>query len=136
MPKNVKIVLLVNTGDETTPVFSPVGGQRNATFSEEAETIDLTSEDSAGYQEFDYGLGSWTIECDGLYIPTAEGYKALKDAQRNKLIIKARIQEDGQPVEEGDVLVTSRELEGAYDGESTYNVSLQGSGKLAAVPAS
>jgi TP901-1 family phage major tail protein len=132
MAQNVKIVIEVNTGDDVTPVWTVVGGQRNATFSEETETVDLTTMDSDGYQEFGYGLGSWTIECDGLYIPSAQGYSALKDAQRNKTNVQVRIQEDGQPTEVGEALVTSRELEGAYDGESTYNVSLQGTGKLTA----
>jgi len=130
MAKNVKILLEVNTGTDVSPVWKPVGGQRNATLSEEVEEVDVTSVDSEGAQEFEAGLYSATIDADGLYVPTAEGYTALKNAFRNKEKIKARIQEDGQPTEQALCLVTSRELEGPYDGESTYSVSLRVSGKI------
>jgi predicted secreted protein len=95
--KNVKILLEVNAGTEEIPVWEPVGGQRNATMSEEVEEIDVTSEDSDGAQEFEGGLYSATIDCDGLYIPTSQGYTSLKTAFRSKEKIRARIQEDGQP---------------------------------------
>lgn len=130
MAKNVNILLFVNTGTVEIPTWTVVGGQRNATLAEETETIDTTTKDSDGYFEYEYGLGGWTIECDGLYIPDDTGYTALKTAQRNKQKIKVQIKEDGQATEEGFCLVTSREFESPYDGESTYSVSLQGTGKL------
>lgn len=127
--RGVDILILVESA--TPGTFVAVGGQRNATFSEEMETIDITSKDGAGYTESDYGLGSWNISCDGVYILGDEQYKALKNAMRNKTKVKVKWSETGSDgeVEEGFALVTSRELEAPFDGEVTYSVELTGTGK-------
>jgi predicted secreted protein len=137
MARNVKILLEVETGTDATsgdPIFSYIGGQRNAKMSEEVSEVDVTSEDSDGAQEFEGGLYSATIDCDGLYVPEAEGYAALKTSFRAAQKISARIQEDGLPTEVATCLVTSMETDAPYDGESTYAVSLRVSGRpIAAV---
>lgn len=133
MSKNVKIVILANTGTEENPEFKPIGGQRSASLSEANEMIDVTSEDSQGVDEFEYGNLNWTISCDGLYVPTAEGYQALKAACREKKKVLVRIQEGDQETEQGLALVTSRDLDGEYNGETTYSIELQGSGPIEAV---
>jgi TP901-1 family phage major tail protein len=130
--RGVDILLMVNTGTDAVPVWTAVAGQRNATLSEESETIDITSKDSEGAFEYDYGFYGWTIDADGVYVKNDVGYKELKDAIRNKQKIKVRIQEEGVATEEGMALVTSAEFEGAYDAEVTYSISLQGTGKLTA----
>jgi TP901-1 family phage major tail protein len=128
--RGVDILLMVNTGTDALPVWAAVAGQRNATLAEESETIDITSKDSNGAFEYDYGFYGWTIDADGVYVKDDIGYQELKDAIRNKQKIKVRIQEEGVATEEGMALVTSAEFEGAYDAEVTYSVSLQGTGKL------
>jgi TP901-1 family phage major tail protein len=128
--RGVDILLMVNTGTDAVPVWTAVGGQRNATLTEESETIDITSKDSNGAFEYDYGFYGWNIDGDGVYVKNDVGFQELKDAIRNKQKIKVRIQEEGTDVEEGMALVISREFEGAYDAEVTYSVSLQGTGEL------
>jgi TP901-1 family phage major tail protein len=130
--RGVDILLMVNTGTDAVPVWTAVAGQRNATLAEESETIDITSKDSQGAFEYDYGFYGWTIDADGVYVKDDAGYQELKDAIRNKQKIKVRIQEEGVATEEGMALVTSAEFEGSYDAEVTYSVSLQGTGKLTA----
>jgi TP901-1 family phage major tail protein len=130
--RGVDILLMVNTGTEAIPTWTAVAGQRNATLAEESETIDITSKDSQGAFEYDYGFYGWTIDADGVYVKDDAGYQELKDAIRNKQKIKVRIQEEGVATEEGMALVTSAEFEGSYDAEVTYSVSLQGTGKLTA----
>jgi TP901-1 family phage major tail protein len=134
MSKNVKVLILAQTGTDGTtgdPIFTVVGGQRNASLSESAETIDVTSNDSNGANEFDYGLSTWTISCDGIYVPSDTAYVALKDAIRNKTNVLVQVQEDGVQAEQGTALVISREVSGSYNGETTYTVELQGTGQLA-----
>ncbi|GAB6171992.1 hypothetical protein JCM15765_14700 [Paradesulfitobacterium aromaticivorans] len=128
--RGVDILLMANTGTDGAPVWTAVGGQRNATLTEESDTIDVTSKDSVGVSEFDYGLYSWSISADGLYIPNEAAYLALKNAMRNKAKIKVRIRENGTDEEEGYALVTSRELDAPYEGEATYSLELQGTGAL------
>lgn len=128
--RGVDILLLVE--DQATPdTFIAVGGQRNATLSETVDTIDNTSKDSGGWYEYDYGLAGWTISFDGVYIRDEEGYNLLKTAMREKRKIKVRIQEgENGVIEEGEALVTSRDLEAPYDSEVTYSGELQGTGPL------
>lgn len=127
--RGVDILIMVES--KTTPgTYVAIGGQRNATFSEESETIDMTSKMSDGYTENDYGLGSWSISCDGVYVQGNAQLTQLRDAQRAKEKVKCRWVEDGSTqVEEGFAVISSREIEGPYDAEATYSLELTGSGK-------
>ncbi|MEY9867817.1 TP901-1 family phage major tail protein [Peribacillus sp. B2I2] len=125
--KGVDILILVNG--------TIVGGQRGATLSESVETIETTHKLTSGFKEFEYGFGEWTVSADGVYIKGDAGYVALRDAMRNKQKVTLRIQEEGVNLEQGQALVTSRELEGAYDGEATYSVEFQGTGAITPVVA-
>lgn len=130
--KGVDILILVEDPAESGS-FVAVGGQRSATLSEEVDTIETTHKLTNGFKEYEYGFGGWSVSGDGVYIKDDASFLALKNAMRNKEKVKLRISEEGAPVEEGLALVTSRELEGSYDGEATYSVEFQGSGAI--VPA-
>jgi TP901-1 family phage major tail protein len=125
--RGVDILLMV---ESTTPgTFETVAGQRNATFKEENEPIDTTSKLSGGYLEQDYGLGNWGIDCDGVYVTGEAGLAKLRDAMRQRKLIKCRWWESGSTkAEEGNAILTSREIEAPYDGESTYSLELTGTG--------
>jgi TP901-1 family phage major tail protein len=129
--KGIDILVLVEGAVAGT--FIEVGGQRGATLSETVETIEMTNKSSNGYKEYEYGFGDWTVSADGLYIIDDAGYEKLVNALRNKTKVKVRWTEKGTQTFEGDALVTSRDLEGPYDGEATYSVELQGSGAPTAV---
>lgn len=128
------ILILANTGTDAAPVWDIVGGQRSATVTEENETIDMTSKDSGGAMDYDYGLYSWNISCDGVYVPSETAYAKLRTAMRAKEAIKVRLQEDGENVLEGNAVITSMEWEGPYDAEATYSLELQGTGRLTVNP--
>jgi len=126
--------ILIQVEDSALPgTYITIGGQRGATLSESNETLDVTTKDSGGAYEYDYGLYGWTISCDGLYVPDDVGYTALKTAFRGKTKVKVQIQEEGTATEEGEALVISKELDGPYDAEVTYTLELQGTGKLTPV---
>lgn len=133
--RGVDILIMVES--KVTPgTFVAVAGQRNGTFSEEAETIDTTNKMSNGYVENDYGLGSWSISCDGVHVLGNAQLTQLRDAMRNKELVKVRWTEAGAAqIEEGFALVTSREIEAPYDAEVTYAVELTGTGKPTLVAA-
>lgn len=133
--KGVDILIMVNTGTDVAPTWTAAGGQRGATLSETNDTVEMTHKASGGYKEYDYGYGDWTISCDGVYISDDAVHKKLVDAMRQRQKIKVRWSEAGTAVYEGDCLVTSRDLEGPYDGEATYSMELQGSGAPVLTPA-
>ena len=122
----VDILLLA----EIDGVFKTIGGQRGATLSESRATIPVSNKLSPGaYEEHEYGFGSWNISGDGVYVENEEGYAYLVTAMRNRTKIKVRWQEAGSAIYEGMALVTSRDLEGPYEGEATYSMDLQGDGQ-------
>ncbi|OLO40317.1 hypothetical protein BTR23_07460 [Alkalihalophilus pseudofirmus] len=136
MSKNVDILILANTGTEETPSFNPVGGQRDASLSEEVDEIDVTTKLSeGGMKEYEYGEGGWSISCDGLHVPSDEAYEVLKNAIREKKKVLVRISENGTSIDEGLALVTSRELSAPRNADTTYSVNLLGTGKLNPVSA-
>jgi TP901-1 family phage major tail protein len=112
-----------------TPDWEVIGGQQNATLSEEVEAIDTTTKDSDenGY-DYEPGKYSWSVSADGLYVKNDLAYGALKSAMRTGQKVKLRIMEEGQPMEEGFAICTSRELEAGYEEMATYSLEFQGIG--------
>jgi len=131
--RGVDILIFVNTGTDQSPIWTVVGGQRNATLHEEAETIDVTAKDSQA-QEFEYGPYTWTISCDGIYIKDDEAYIALRNALRQRQKVKVRVKEGETYTAEGLALVTSNDLEAPYNDAATYSLELQGTGPLTENP--
>lgn len=132
--KGVDILVMVDldslaVAPTGTAEWVAVGGQQSATFSEEVEAVDTTTkENNDGGYDYEGGLYGWTVSADGLYVKDDAAYGALKSAMRQRKKVKIRIQEEGQPVEEGLALVTSRELEAGYDEMATYSIEFQGIG--------
>lgn len=121
----------------TTPTgiqdYQIVGGQQNATLSEEREAIDTTTKDGDGATENEYGLYSWSVSADGMVVTNSAAYDALKKCIREAIKVRLRIN-DGSGIETGTALVTSREVEGPYDEFATYSTEFTGSGKLTTTP--
>jgi len=115
---------------ETTPgTHTKLAGQRNGTLNRDRETIDVTSKDGDGWADVEYGLGSWSIEGDGLLVEDDEAFQALEDAFMNETVVKVRFQTAAGNKYEGDALVTSFPIEAPYDDAATYSITLTGKGK-------
>ncbi|MFS1513055.1 phage tail tube protein [Chengkuizengella sp. SCS-71B] len=130
----IDIVILANTGTEAEPNFTVVGGQRGATLEEVSETVDVTNKGSNGSYEYEYGLYGFTISAEGVYIPDDAAYVVLKNAIRTKEKVLVQWKEGAGNIEQGLCLVTSRSVEGPYDGEATYSFEFQGTGTLTTNP--
>lgn len=114
--------------------WQPVGGQRNATISEENDPLDVTTKDTGnGANEYDYGLYGWNISGDGIYTTGDAAYAKLKADFRAKKKVKVRIRENGTFTEEGMAIINTMETEAPYDDAATYSIELQGTGLLTAV---
>lgn len=131
--RGVDVLIYVNTGTETTPVWTVVGGQRGAKLTEENEPIDVTNKTTADGADYEYGIPKWKLTCDGVYINDDAGYQALKQAKDNRTPIKVRIQEDGTYTSEGYAIIASLEIEAPYDDVATYSIELVGKRKLTPV---
>jgi TP901-1 family phage major tail protein len=133
MAKGVDFLIFVNTGTDQTPVYTKVGGQRGGTLNRDRETIDTTSKDNDGWADADYGLGSWSIDGDGLLVEDDTGLQELEDALMDEVVVKVRFQTAAGNKYEGNALVTSLPIEAPYDDTATYSVTLTGKGKPAKV---
>ena len=117
------VLLLVNTGTPSLPVYEVVGSQRDVTFEEATEEIDVSSKDSRAKRVLP-GRYSSSLSLDALYVPTNADYQALKDAMRNGDLILVARQEDNVTLETADALITALSEAFPDQGEATISVSL------------
>jgi len=117
------VLLLVNVGTPTVPIYQTVGSQRDVTFEEATEEIDVSSKDSRAKRVLP-GRYSSSLSLDALYVPTNADYQALKDAMRNGDLILVARQEDNVTLETADALITALSEAFPDQGEATISVSL------------
>lgn len=114
--------------------WTTVAGQRGATLSEEAETVEITSKSSPGQaKEYEYGYYGWKISLNGVHDKAGAGYSNLRDALRNKTKVQVQVLDAGSTLG-GLALVTSCEYDAPHDGEQTYSIELLGTGALTNTP--
>ena len=83
-----------------------VGSQRNVTFDETNEEIDVSSKEAREKRVLAGRYGS-TITLDALYVPTDTAYLALQAAMRAGTFVEVIRQEDGATLESACAIVTS-----------------------------
>ena len=129
--KGVDILIKVNTGTEGTPVWTAVGGQRNATLNMGTATVDTTSKDSGGWEDNLPGLRNWNVEFDGLFVEDDDGLAALEDAFMSGNQVQVQVATPSGNKYQGKATLTDFSYEGPYEGEATASGTLTGSGALA-----
>ncbi|MBN8211094.1 phage major tail protein, TP901-1 family [Bacillus sp. NTK071] len=111
-----------------------LAGQRNASLSRSAESIDATSKDSAGnWKESVSGFKEWSIDCDGAFVESDVAFSLLEAAFLNGDKVVAYIEFPSGQKYEGETTITDFSLDLPYDDLVTYSLSLQGSGVLASI---
>lgn len=109
-----------------------IGGQKGASLSRSAETIDISDKVSGGWAESMMGLKSWSIECEGFVCLGDQGFDKLHEAFDDRLPLEVEIKvggEDGYTYT-GSVVITDFPEEYPMDDAVTYSVSLQGASPL------
>ncbi len=123
------VLLLVNTtGDPGSPIYVAVAGQRDLSFSEDTAEIDATSKDDGVSGTFLPGRNTDSITLEHLYELGDAGFIALKNARRNRELIRVRKSELGDQTEESDALVTNITTNYPDSDVSTVSVALRLSG--------
>jgi predicted secreted protein len=117
------VLLLVNIGTPTVPIYQAVGSQRDVTFDEATEEIDVSSKDGRAKRVLP-GRYSASLSLDALYVPTRDDYLALRDAMRDGELILIAREMDGTTTETADALVTSLSEAFPDQGEATISVAL------------
>jgi len=117
------VLVLVNTGTPTVPVYEAVGSQRDVTFDEATEEIDVSSKDSRAKRVL-AGRYSATLNLDALYVWADDGYRALRDAMRDGELILVAREDDSTTIETADALVTTLSESFPDQGEGTISISM------------
>jgi len=126
----VSIKISVNTGTEASPVWTEVGGQRNATLNRSKAEINASDKTTQGWERTIGGLKKWSIDADGLYIYDDAGYAALENAfLTDQRVQVAMAMPDGKK-RYGLAEITDFPIEAPYDDAATYSITLSGAGAL------
>lgn len=101
------VLILVDVG-VSTPSFVVAAGQRDVTFDESNNLIDISSKDTGRIEEVLVGRLTQTVTLDMLFINGDAGYLALKDASRNGTAITIRRRFQGADIEDATAFIETR----------------------------
>ena len=125
--QGLNILVYVGEGESKTAI----GGQKNCTLSMEADTIDISNKNDFGWSSFLAGARSWTITCDGQFLTNDPGQSALMEAFIGSEEVEIEMKNsDGSIYYGGAAIISSLELEAAYDDVFAYSVEFNGKGAL------
>ena len=118
--------ILVHVGAKT------VGGQKGCTLTMEADTIDTSNKNDAGWASFIGGAKQWSVSCDGQFVVDDEGQKAIMDAFIAGTEVDIEMKNQAETIYyKGKACVTSVEVDAQFDDVATLAVEFQGLGALA-----
>jgi TP901-1 family phage major tail protein len=126
----VSFIIKVNTGTEQTPVWTAVGGQRDATLKMTSEEIDVTSKDSSGWHEALPGIRTWSIEFESLLIEGDAGLIELENAFLSKEQVMVQVATPAGNKYEGKATLSEFSYKMPYKGEATASGKVTGTGAL------
>lgn len=111
-----------------------LAGQKSASLSRSADSMDATSKDTEGFwKESLQGFKEWSIDADGAYVESDEAYALLEDAYLNSENVDVYLEMPSGRKYEGNTTITDFSLDAPFDDLVTYTISLQGSGPLSIV---
>lgn len=123
-------ILSVNTGTFATPVWTPVGGQRNSKLSQKADEIDVTDKTTGGWAAKLAGMKSWSIDLSGLVMLNNDGCTAIGVAFRASETVDLKFQYPDKTYQRGWAAVTEFSYDVPHDGAAQLSGTLSGNGEL------
>jgi TP901-1 family phage major tail protein len=117
------LLLLVNVGTPTVPVYQAVGSQRDVSIDEATATIDVSSKDSRAQRVLP-GRYSSSISMEALFVPSDAAYQALKDANRNGDMIMVAREESGVVTETVDAKIDTMSESYPDQAEATISIAM------------
>lgn len=127
----VDVLLKVKNGTS----YVSLGGQKGASLSRSANTIDVTDKNSGGWAENMAGVKSWSIDCDGFVVLGDSALTQLHTAfdSRTAIEVEIRVGDNADTngyTYTGKAVITDFPEEYAQDDAVTFSLSLQGASPL------
>ncbi len=124
--------LLLKIDSDDLGAFETVAGLRSRSLSFNAETVDVTHQESAGqWRELLAGAGAKSARIGGSGIfKDAASDSAIREAFFDGLIRSWQVVIPDFGTVEGPFQITSFELTGRHDGEVAFDIALESAGEL------
>lgn len=126
------VLVFENYGENATydvPVWSLLGGQRTASFTNSADEIDLSDKNSGGYGQADQGIKSTELELELLVMPGDKSVQQLYDAyEKGEAVDILRWSKNGRSIRNW-YSITEMSEEASHDDAATLSISLKGLGQ-------
>lgn len=110
-----------------------ISGQQGLTINRSADQIEITSKDTqGGWKSYLAGMKEWSIDNDGLFVPSDESHSILSQAFENSEPVCVKVVDGKRKVGMfgGLAVVTDYPIEAPHDDAVTYSVTLSGMGPL------
>ena len=127
------VVIQISTDGST---YDIIGRATSASLSVSMETRDITTKDSAGWQENLEGLKNWSLSGDGLVTYSISGEYETPDelftilSNRTAIDVKSGSMTTGEIDYSGKAYLVSYEQEAGVEENVTYSFSITGTGVL------
>lgn len=124
----VDVLLKITKGSSKVAI----GGQKGASLSRSAETIDVSDKTSEGWSESIVGLKSWSIDCEGFVTLGDEGLAEVVKAfdSRSAIEVEIKVGAENGYTYTGSAIITDFPEEYQQDDAVTYSLSLTGASPL------
>jgi len=119
--------------DATGANLLAISGQQGLTINRSADSIEVTSKDTVGgWKSKIAGMKEWSIDNDGMYVPSADTHKLLAEAfeASDPVCLKVINRKLQTAMFGGLAYITDYSLEAPYDDAMTYSISFEGNGAL------
>lgn len=125
--------ILLAVFDKTGTNLMAISGQQGLTINRSADSIEVTSKDTAGgWKSKISGMKEWSIDNDGLYVPTDTAHQTLSEAFENSEFVCVKIYngKTKKGMFGGLASIADYPLEAPHDDAVTYSITLEGNGAL------
>lgn len=127
-----KDILLCIWNIEGTELLA-ISGQQGLTINRSADQIEITSKDTqGGWKSYLAGMKEWSIDNDGLFVPSDQSHSILSQAFENSDPVCIKVVDGKRKVGMfgGLAVVTDYPIEAPHDDAVTYSITLSGMGPL------
>lgn len=128
-----KNIMLCIYAAEGASELLAVAGQKGLKINRSTDTVDITSKDAeGGWKTKIAGMKEWSIETDGLYVPTEKTHAALEKAfvSGSPVAVKVTDMNTKKECFGGIAVINEYSFEAPFDEAMTYSISLEGAGAL------
>lgn len=125
--------IILSIWDATGANLYAISGQQGLTINRSAEAIEVSSKDiEGGWKAKIVGMKEWSIDNDGLYVPSSDAHAALSKAFNDGELICLKVtnKKTNEDMFGGVAVLTDYPIEAPYDDAMTYSCTFEGNGAL------